>query len=196
MVRRRTLLTGALAVLPVLAGCTAGGPNIPEPTAASTPYQPFGEPCASVPDDYAVTSDLPVSAAVAAEPLLTNLDVLLQQSGLGPALDAAPALTVLAPVDAAFQVLPPDTYQANLTAPRLGPLLAHHVLDVRLSADQLSPGQDTRNGDRGTYVPVDGAARFPADGTLLRQVPASVCGTLETANATVLLIDSVLQPSG
>lgn len=177
-----------------LAGCTGGDPDLPDATATSTSYQPFGEPCATVPAGYAATSEQPVSAAIAGEPLLSNLDVVLQQSGLGPELDAAPALTVLAPVDAAVEVLPRDTYALDLTGPRLAPLLAHHVLDVRLPAEQLAPGQDTRNGDRVTVEQADGVVRVPADGTLLGQVPATVCGTLETANATVLLVDQVLRP--
>lgn len=191
---------GLLIALSLLAGCTDNaGPspdidNSPSSTSPSAPHEPFGEPCAGVPAGYEQTVDAPVAAAIAAEPLLSNLDVLLQQADLVDALDTAAALTVLAPIDPAFQVLPPDTYEANLRPPRLQPLLDHHVVETRLTINQLVPGQTTRNGDGVTFFPDGQTVSVPADNTLLRQVPATVCGTLETTNATVYLIDQVLAP--
>lgn len=190
--RRSIALAGLLGL--ALTGCTDDGAPDGSESTATTSYQPFGKQCASVPPDYASRVDEPVSAAIAGEPLLSNLDVVLRQAGLTGPLDAAPALTVLAPVNAAFEVLPRDTYQLNLTEPRLQPLLDHHVIDTRLPVDQLADGQTTRNGDRVVFVPDDDTVSVPADNTLLRQVPAVICGTLETANATVHLVDQVLSP--
>lgn len=68
------------------------------------------------------------------------------------------------------------------------------MVETRLTVTQMVPGQTTRNGDGVTFFPDGQTVSVPTDNTLLRQVPATICGTLETTNVTVYLIDQVLAP--
>lgn len=200
---QRAAWVGVVSLALTLSGCTDDQPDADSgPTASSTstadptpgPGGRTDAACAGVPADYAATATSAAGSAISEEPLLSNFGVVLGQAGAVELLDAAPALTVLAPIDPALQQLPRDAYQVNLTPPRLQALIDHHLIDTRLPLAELTPGQTTRNGDRVVFIPSGDSSTIPADNTLLRQRPATICGTLETANATVYLIDQVLRP--
>jgi uncharacterized surface protein with fasciclin (FAS1) repeats len=74
-------------------------------------------------------------------------------------------------------------------------VLTHHVIDGRLGPDQLAGEHTTLNGDT---VTVEGSGEdftVAAEGTVTGEAPASViCGNVQTANATVYIIDQVLTP--
>jgi uncharacterized surface protein with fasciclin (FAS1) repeats len=69
------------------------------------------------------------------------------------------------------------------------------VIDGRLSPDQLAGEHTTLNGDT---VTIEGSGEdftIAADGTVLGESEAGViCGNVQTANATVYIIDQVLAP--
>jgi uncharacterized surface protein with fasciclin (FAS1) repeats len=135
----------------------------------------------------------PVAVAASNNPLLTTL-VAAVSGGLNPRVDLVDTLngdefTVFAPVDDAFAKLPKQTVN-DLSKPKnadtLSTVLTYHVVPGQITPDQISGEQTTVQG--GT-VEVSGA------GDDLKVNDANViCGGVQTANATVYLIDSVLMP--
>jgi putative DNA primase/helicase len=89
-----------------------------------------------------------------------------------------------------------DALQALLAdQPQLTAVLTHHVIEGRLSPDQLAGEHTTLNGDT---VTIEGSGEdftISADQTVVGEADAAVvCGNVQTANATVYIIDGVLAP--
>jgi uncharacterized surface protein with fasciclin (FAS1) repeats len=137
----------------------------------------------------------PVAVAASNNPLLTTL-VAAVSGQLNPKVNLVDTLngdefTVFAPVDDAFAKLPKKTVTA-LSKPKnadmLTSILTYHVVPGQLTPDEIAgTTQTTVEGDD---VEVTGS------GDSLKVNDASViCGGVQTANATVYLIDSVLTPS-
>ncbi len=202
--RRGAAVTAVLGVLVVLAGCAApsdpaGATASPEPPATAQPADaaeteaPFGTGCGDIPAGMA---DDPVATAMAGTPAVSALASALGAAHLVDPLNSQQDVTVLAPADAAFAAVPPEALQPLVAdTPRLTALLTHHVIQGRLSPDRLAGTHTTLNNDRLTIEVSPEAFSVAAEGTLLGAAPAVVvCGNLQTANATVYLIDQVLTP--
>ena len=161
---------------------------------------PFGPACATLPADgegsVAGMVDDPVMTAAASNPFLTGLVAAVTTAHLGESLNGLQNITVLAPVDQGFLTLPPGDVPALLAdSPRLTALLTHHVIQGRLTPEQLAGTHTTLNNDE---VTIEGSGQsFTVDGagTLTQTVATVICGNLQTANATVYLIDQVLAPA-
>ncbi len=150
-----------------------------------------------VPDGAGSVSGMaqdPVATAAGNNPLLTTLTASVS-GGLNPKVNLVNTLnngefTVFAPVDTAFAALPAGTV-ASLKKPanaaQLTKILTYHVVPGRLSPDQVA----------GTHKTAEGATlKVTGSGDSLKVNGAAViCGGVPTANATVYLIDTVLQPS-
>ncbi|RJK97153.1 fasciclin domain-containing protein [Vallicoccus soli] len=133
----------------------------------------------------------PVATAASNNPLLTTL-VSAVSGQLNPDVDLVDTLnggefTVFAPVDDAFAQVPPATLEALKTdSAALTEVLTYHVVPGRLSPEQVVGAQTTVQGQQ---VEVTGS------GDMLKVGDADVvCGGVQTANATVYLIDGVLTP--
>ncbi len=134
----------------------------------------------------------PVAVAAANNPLLTTLTAALSgqlnpQVNLVDTLNNSPALTVFAPTDEAFAKVDPATIEALKTdADLLTSVLTYHVVE-----GQAAPAQAV-----GTHTTLQGADLAVTDdmGVLKVNDANVVCGGVQTANATVYLIDSVLLP--
>jgi uncharacterized surface protein with fasciclin (FAS1) repeats len=207
------VLSAALGLLVVLTGCAdrenAGtGPQAssapPEPAseaaAQSSPDAPFGTGCGEIPaageGSFAGMSDDPVGTAVAHSPAFSAFGAALAAAHLTGALDSQREVTVLAPTNAAYAAVPPDlSGQIMGDVPRLTAVLTHHVIQGRLAPDRLAGTHITLNNDRVTIDVSPEAFTVAAEGTLLGAAPATVvCGNVQTANATVYLVDQVLTP--
>ena len=73
-------------------------------------------------------------------------------------------------------------------------MLTHHVIEGRLAPDQLAGEHTTVNGDT---VTIEGSRRGlhrpgRPDGSRARRPRTVVCGNVQTANATVYIVDQVL----
>lgn len=133
----------------------------------------------------------PVAVAASNNPLLTTL-VQAVSGQLNPQVNLVDTLnggefTVFAPVDDAFAAVDPATIESLKTdSTTLTSVLTYHVVPGRLSPDQVVGDHATVQGDmvtvagEGDELMVDGAN--------------VVCGGVQTANATVYLIDGVLMP--
>jgi uncharacterized surface protein with fasciclin (FAS1) repeats len=162
--------------------------------------KPFGAGCSAVPADGAGSFDGmaqdPVATAASNNPALSTLVTAVTAAGLGDSLNTAQDITVLAPANPAFEAVPADALKALLAdKTKLTAVLTHHVIEGRLAPDQLAGTHTTLAGDE---VTIEGSGEdfsVAADGTVLGTMKASViCGNVQTANATVYIIDQVLTP--
>lgn len=216
---RRALLTAAVpAVLVALSSCSAAGPTsagtaaptsaaavvaspvVPpalQPTAA-----PFGTGCTALPPSgtgsLGALAGERLSTAAAHEPQLRSLLAALMAAHLADSLDSQPAITLLAPANGAFAALPRPTLSGLLAdTARLTRVLTHHVIEGRLTPEELAGTHTTLANDTVTISAAGEQFGLSAGQTMLRSRPASVvCGNIRTANATVYIIDQVLAPRG
>jgi uncharacterized surface protein with fasciclin (FAS1) repeats len=155
----------------------------------------FGAGCAAVPTDssnpgsFDAMSQVPVATAASGNPLLSTLVTAVKQAGLVDTLNTAPALTVFAPTNDAFKKIPAADLKAVLADKKtLTSILTYHVVEGKLTPADLAGTHKTIQGDE---IKVEGS------GTDFKVNDASViCGNVQTANATVYIIDSVLMPKG
>jgi uncharacterized surface protein with fasciclin (FAS1) repeats len=211
---RRCALFGAVGALTVVLGA-CGGNEPAESTAtdsgASTTApvesgpapvsdEPFGAGCSAVPADgegsFAGMADDPLGLAAAHTPALSTLVQAVNAANLGPSLDSQQDVTLLAPANPAFEAVPADALQALLAdSARLTAVLTHHLIAGRLSPEELAGTHTTLNNDELT-IEGEGETFTVAGGGTLTGTPATVvCGNVQTANATVYLIDQVLAPA-
>jgi uncharacterized surface protein with fasciclin (FAS1) repeats len=133
----------------------------------------------------------PVAVAASNNPLLTTL-VAAVSGQLNPEVDLVDTLngdefTVFAPVDEAFAAIDPATIEALKTdTATLTSILTYHVV----------PGQIEPADIAGMHTTVQGAdleVTGSGDDWMVNDATV-ICGGVQTANATVYLIDSVLMP--
>ncbi len=137
-------------------------------------------------------ADDPVGTAASSNPVLTTLVSAVTAADLVDTLNSAEELTVFAPTDCAFAELDPATLEAALADPTglLTTVLGFHVIPQRLAAADLTDGMELETFTGETLVvAVDGDTVSLNDGGATVQV-----ADIETANATVHLIDSVMIP--
>ena len=154
--------------------------------------EPFGPACAAVPQDgkgsFAGMATDPVATAAGNNPVLSQLVGAVKAAGLVDTLNTAKDITVFAPTNDAFAAVPKDTMDAAMKDPKglLTKVLTNHVVQGRLSPGQLAGDHKTLAGSTITVTKMGdtyevGKAKV-------------VCGNVQTANATVYIIDGVLLP--
>lgn len=154
---------------------------------------PFGPGCAAVPTSGAGSFDgmatEPVATAASSNPLLTRLVAAVTEAGLGDTLNTTQDITVFAPTDDAFAAVPAATMDAAMADPQglLTTVLTNHVVAERLSPDMVVGEHETLAG---TTITVEGSGEELTVGEA-----AIICGDVQTANATVYIIDQVLLPA-
>ncbi|WP_227985433.1 fasciclin domain-containing protein [Nocardia spumae] len=133
----------------------------------------------------------PVAVAASHNPMLTTLTAAVSGQ-VNPQVNLVDTLnggqfTVFAPVDSAFAKIPAATMDSLKTdSATLNKILTYHVVAGRISPDRIA----------GTHKTVQGAeVTVTRDGDAIKVGDASViCGGVQTANATVYMIDTVLMP--
>ncbi len=154
----------------------------------------FGEGCAAVPKDgkgsFSGMATDPVATAASNNPVLSTLVTAVGAAGLGETLDTAKDITVFAPTNDAFAALDKATLDKAMADPKglLTTVLTNHVVEGRLAPDQLAGEHKTLAG---TTITVEGSGEDFTVGEA-----EVVCGNVQTANATVYIIDGVLLPQG
>ena len=136
----------------------------------------------------------PVAVAASNNPILKTLTASVSGQ-LNPDVDLVDTLngdefTVFAPVDDAFAKLPKKTVTAlskPAGAETLTSVLTYHVVPGQMTPDEIA-GQ-TLTTVQGDKLEISGSAD-----TLKAQDASVICGGVQTANATVYLIDSVMMP--
>ena len=154
---------------------------------------PFGAACTAVPKtgkgSFDGMSADPVATAASNNPVLSTLVTAVKEAGLVDTLNNAENITVFAPTNDAFAKIDPATLNKVLADKEmLTGILTEHVVGQRLSPDMLAGEFDTLNPEQ--RVTVEGSGEdFTVNGTA-----KVVCGNVQTANATVYIIDTVLLP--
>jgi uncharacterized surface protein with fasciclin (FAS1) repeats len=165
-----------------------------------TSDEPFGTGCSAVPADgegsFTGMTDDPVATAASNNPVLSTLVQAVQAADLGDTLNSAQDITVLAPADPAFEAIPADQLQAVLADDaQLTAILSHHVIEGRLTPDQLAGTHTTLGGDEVTIAGSGEDFTIAGDQTVTGTEASVICGDVQTANATVYIVDQVLAPA-
>jgi uncharacterized surface protein with fasciclin (FAS1) repeats len=189
--RMRSLSAAALTVAAV-------GAVLATSPSASADTHLVGTGCAAYaqqvpvgPGSVGELAKVPVTVAAANSPVLTTLAAAVSGQ-LNPHVNLVDTLnggqfTVFAPTNEAFAKLDPATIDKLKTdAGLLTSILTYHVVSGQASPDQIV----------GTHKTVQGAdLTVSGPGDNLKVNGANiVCGGIQTTNATVYLIDSVLLP--
>ncbi len=212
---RSMTLAVTLAAALSLAACSSGGtddatdaPTDDQTTAEATDEPtdemtdegmtdadaPFGPACADVPATGAGSFDGmsqdPVATAASNNPELSTLVELVGLANLGDTLNTTDNITVFAPANSAFEALPPETVEAVQADPEglLTQVLTYHVVGERIAPEDLAGTFTTLEGSDLTIEGSGEDFMVGADGASI------VCGNVQTANATVYIIDGVLMP--
>ena len=180
----------AAAPAPVAPSAAPMAPMAPSGSAAGE----FGAGCAAVPTDasnpgsFAAMAKVPVATAASGNPVLSTLVTAVKKANLVDSLNSAQGITVFAPANSAFDKIPSNTLNGVLADnDQLTKVLTYHVVPGRLSPDQLAgthktlEGQDLKVAGSGTAFTVNGNSSV-------------VCGNVQTENATVYMVDTVLRP--
>ena len=154
----------------------------------------FGPGCAAVPTDpankgsFESMAQVPVATAASGNPLLSTLVAAVKQAGLADSLNSAEAVTVFAPTNDAFKKIPAADLKKVLADKKtLTSILTYHVVPGKLTPTDLAGPHKTLQGGE---VTVSGSGQdFTVDGK-----SAVICGNVQTANANVYIIDTVLMP--
>jgi len=200
---RRAAVAGVLGIALLAAACSSNdagttGTQTPaaSPTTAvpMTASGPFGAACAAVPASGAGSLDAlaqdPVATAASNTPDLSTLVTAVKKADLVNTLNSAQGITVFAPTNDAFAAVPKPTLDKALGDPNglLTTVLTYHVVPGQLTPDQLAGSHKTLQG---STLEVTGSGQdFTVNGN-----SSVVCGNIQTANATVYLIDQVLLPN-
>lgn len=159
---------------------------------------PFGAACAEVPTEGEGSvegmADDPVATAASNNPLLKTLVAAVGKADLVDTLNSAEDITVFAPTDEAFAKIPKKTLNKVLKDKKtLTAILTHHVVGEPLTPENLAGEHDTFNKD---MVSVEGSGEsFTVMADDQGTQANVICGNVQTANATVYIVDTVLMPS-
>ncbi|MEV1285607.1 fasciclin domain-containing protein [Micromonospora sp. NPDC049679] len=170
-------------------------PAMASPTGAAMVDGEFGPGCAAVPTDaanagsFAAMAKVPVATAASGNPLLSTLVTAVKKANLVDSLNSANGVTVFAPTNDAFGKIPKADLDKVLTDnATLTKILTYHVVPGKLTPEQLAGTHKTLQGGQVTVS--GGGTDFTVNNS-----SAVVCGNVQTANATVYIVDSVLMPT-
>ena len=164
---------------------------VPQPTSLARAAPPTPRPFPSGNGSVAGMAKDPVAVAASNNPLLKTLTAAVSGK-LNPKVDLVDTLnggqfTVFAPVDAAFAKIPAKDLDAVVAnAATLSSILTYHVVAGQIAPSEIDgthktvEGQDLKVAGSGDNITVNGSK--------------VICGGVQTANATVYLIDTVLMP--
>ena len=152
------------------------------------PAAPVGD-CGWV--DPAAVADLPVTDATSELSQLTTLSAAFSATDLSSQLSGDGPFTVFAPVNDAFNEIPENVWDSIIADPELlSYILGYHVV----VGEALSPEDLVAAG---TVDTIGGTLSITAEGDTIsvNGGEATVsCAGIQTGNATIYVIDRVLQP--
>jgi len=162
-------------------------------SSGATTASDFGPGCASVPKtgagSFTGMSTAPVATAASANPVLSTLVTAVKKAGLVDTLNSASGITVFAPDNAAFAKIPAETLnQVLANKAELTKILTYHVVAGRYTPSQLAAGTPLKTLEGATVTPALMGSTYEVNSADV------VCGNVQTANATVYIINTVLMP--
>jgi uncharacterized surface protein with fasciclin (FAS1) repeats len=159
----------------------------------------FGPACSAVPTDpsnpgsFDAMAKAPVATAASGNPVLSTLVAAVTKAGLVDTLNSAQNITVFAPDNDAFKKIPAATLNKVLADKALlTKILTYHVVGKKLSPSQVTGTLATLEKGSVKAEGTEPNITVGATGTEAKVV----CGNVQTANATVYIIDTVMMPPG
>jgi uncharacterized surface protein with fasciclin (FAS1) repeats len=130
-----------------------------------------------------------VVTAASHNPLITTLAAEIRKAGLTATLDSARNITVFAPDNQAFAMLTAHEMSMMSGMAELARILKYHVVSGHITPAELASGM--------TLTTLEGSPLKTArmGNTYEVNSAAVTCGNLQTANATVYIINAVLMPA-
>lgn len=162
-------------------------------SAGSATSAAFGSDCGMIPAGgmgsmHGMMTD-PVVTAASHNPLLTTLAADIKAAGLTSELDSMGSITVFAPDNAAFRKLSHSTRMTMMHNTKdLGQVLKYHVVSGHVTTAQLASGKPLTTLAGSTLKPAKMGAVYEVNNADI------ICGNIHTANATVYIINKVLEP--
>jgi len=152
----------------------------------------FGSDCGMVPATgmgsfHSMSMD-PVVTAAMHSPLLTSFAADVKHAGLTSDLNSMHAFTVFAPANSAFAKLPAAEMSMMHSTAELAKILKYHIVNGRVTPAELAHGMALRTLEGGS---LQGSKMGSVYEVNRAQV---ICGNIQTANATVYVINKVLVP--
>jgi uncharacterized surface protein with fasciclin (FAS1) repeats len=153
----------------------------------------FGDLCARLPatgtGSISWMASVPLATAVAGTPVLHDFGRAISAAGLTGRLNSARSITVFAPDNAAFAALGAGNF-ATLKATKadLARVLEYHVVSGRRTPADLATGKHLTTLRGTVIVPVKTRDGYKVNHTDV------VCGNIQTANATIYIVNEVLVP--
>ena len=165
----------------------------PAASTSGSAITPFGPACSSVPasgaGSFTGMSTAPVATAASNNPVLSTLVTAVKKAGLVDTLNSASGITVFAPDNAAFSKIPKATLDSVLgDKAELTKILTYHVASGHITPAELASGKSIKTLEGSTVTPSKMGSTYEVNASHV------VCGDVQTANATVYIIDSVLMP--
>jgi len=153
----------------------------------------FGAACGEVPADgdgsFNGMATAPVASAASANPLLSTTVAAVTAADLVEPLNSAEALTVFAPANPAYEAFTKKQLNGLLKdKATLSAVLTHHVVPEKIAPEDLTGEFETLNGD---MLTINGSGE---SATIGDEKATILCGNVQTANATVYIIDTVMMP--
>ena len=203
--RPGTITGGVLASLVALtaAACGSSTSSAPAASGASPSHHAmahhamaetarFGSDCGMIPATgmgsfHGMSMD-PVVTAATHNPLLTTLAKDINTAGLTADLNSMHAVTVFAPANTAFSKLPASSMTMMHRQAELAKILKYHVVSGHITPAQLASGKPLTTLEGGTLKPSKMGAVYEVN------TADVICGNIQTANATVYVINKVLIP--
>ena len=153
---------------------------------------PFGSDCGMVPASgmgsfHSMSMD-PVVAAAAHNPLLSTFAKEVKAAGLTAELNSMRTFTLFAPENAAFGKLPASAMAMMHSAAELAKILKYHVVAGHITVAELASAKPLTS--------LEGSALKPARMGSVYEINSAdvICGNIQTANATIYIINKVLEP--
>jgi uncharacterized surface protein with fasciclin (FAS1) repeats len=198
-----TLAAGALAMTVAACGSSASSTSATSHRSASpAPHMSehmtehamtIGTDCGMIPSAgmgslRGMASD-PVVTGASHDPLITTFAAEVQKAGLTSTLNSAHAITVFAPDNQAFSKLSAHDMSMMSGQAELAKILDYHVVQ-----GQITPADFVRGMTLTTLE--GGQLKISKMGNEYEVNNAAItCGNVQTANATVYIIDTVLIPT-
>jgi uncharacterized surface protein with fasciclin (FAS1) repeats len=152
----------------------------------------FGSDCAMIPASgvgslHSMSME-PVLQAAAHNPLLTTFAADATTAGLASELDTMHGITVFAPANDAFAHLPVAETSMMRSGAELAKILKYHVVDGHITPTEFQAGMTPKTLEGDTV-------ELSKMGAVYEVNKADViCGNIQTANATIYILNAVLTP--
>jgi len=187
-VKAIAVFAAILLMLTAILACTPNQTAEVPPAETIPPAVPVNTP---IPSTNATTND-DIKDVVAANPSLSTLTNLLDETDLDGKLDDSGPYTLFAPSNQAFAALPELTRQRLLKPQNrqlLRQVLAYHVIPGNLSVNQIQPGEVQTLGNNPVNVQVDQA------NNQVRVNDARVIqADIQASNGVIHIVDRVILP--